>query len=115
MAAIPQVAVATLKGVAQRLTDSQQTIHLLAGVPLEQRLAAMLLVLAAKVGRPWNGNTLLDVPLAREDLAAMAGAATESVSRLLSQWQRNGCIETGRRWIAIVGATHLRQVRDGMT
>ena len=49
---IPQVAVATLKGVAHRLTQSQQAIHMLAGAPLEQRLAAILLVLAGKVGKP---------------------------------------------------------------
>ena len=111
---IPQVAVATLKGVAHRLTQSQQAIHMLAGAPLEQRLAAILLVLAGKVGKPWNGATLLDVPLAREDLAAMAGAATESVSRLLSQWQREGAIEAGRRWVAVADAARLRQLRDGM-
>ena len=50
------------EGVAHRLTQSQQTIHMLAGAPLEQRLAAILLVLAGKVGKPWNGATLLDVP-----------------------------------------------------
>lgn len=114
MREIPQVAVATLKGVAHRLTQSQKAIHMLAGAPLEQRLAAMLLVLADKVGQPWDGATLLDVPLAREDLAAMAGAATESVSRLLSQWQRDGWIDAGRRWIAIVDTARLEQVRDGM-
>lgn len=111
---IPQVAVATLKGVAHRLTQSQHAIHMLAGAPLEQRLAALLLVLADKAGKPWNGATLLDVPLAREDLAAMAGAATESVSRVLSQWQREGWIDAGRRWVAIVDATRLEKVRDGM-
>ncbi|ADV00602.1 MULTISPECIES: Crp/Fnr family transcriptional regulator [Betaproteobacteria] len=111
---IPQVAVATLKGVAHRLTQSQHAIHMLAGAPLEQRLAALLLVLADKVGKPWNEAMLLDVPLAREDLAAMAGAATESVSRLFSQWQREGWIDAGRRWVAIVDAARLEQVRDGM-
>lgn len=112
---IPQVAVAALKGVAHRLTQSQQAIHMLAGAPLEQRLAALLLVLADKVGKPWNEAMLLDVPLAREDLAAMAGAATESVSRLFSQWQREGWIDAGRRWVAIVDAARLEQVRDGMS
>lgn len=114
MREIPQVAMATVKGVAHRLTQSQETIHMLASAPLEQRLAALLLVLADKVGQPWDGATLLDVPLSREDLAAMAGAATESVSRLLSQWQRDGWIDSGRRWIAIVDAGRLAQIRDGL-
>ncbi len=114
MREIPQVAVATLKGVAQRLTQSQQSIHMLAGAPLGQRLAALLLVLADKVGKDRGNALLLDVPLAREDLAAMAGAATESVSRLLSQWQREGWIDAGRRWVAIVDTVRLEQLRDGM-
>lgn len=114
MQEIPQVAVATLKGVGHWLARSQTTIHMLAGAPLEQRLAGALLVLADKVGKPWNGATLLDVPLSRDELAAMAGAATESVSRLLSQWQRAGWIDTGRRWIAIADSDRLRQLRDGM-
>ncbi len=113
MQEIPQVAVATLKGVAHRLSESQETIHMLASAPLEQRLAAMLLVLADKVGKPWNGATLLDVPLSREDLAAMAGAATESVSRLISRWHRKGWIEAGRRWLTIRDRNHLALLRDG--
>lgn len=115
MQEIPQVAMTTLKAVAQQLTTSRTTIHMLAGAPLGQRLAAMLLGLADKVGKPWNGGTLLDVPLAREDMAAMAGAAPESLSRLLGQWSRAGLIETGRRWVAIHDFARLRQLRDGTT
>lgn len=111
---IPQVAVAALKGLGRWLERSQQAIHLLAGAPLEQRLAGTLLVLAGKVGKPWSGATLLDVPLAREELAAMAGAATESVSRLLSQWQRTGWLQTGRRWVAINDDKSLQKLRDGV-
>lgn len=110
---IPQVAVATLRGMGRWLERSHQAIHLLAGAPLEQRLAGTLLALADKVGKPWNGATLLDVPLAREELASMAGAATESVSRLLSQWQRAGWLQTGRRWVAIRDANSLQKLRDG--
>lgn len=110
---MPQVAMATLKGVGHWLKRSQKAIHLLAGAPLEQRLAGTLLVLADKVGKPWDGTMLLDVPLARGELAAMAGAATESVSRLLSQWQRAGWLQTGRRWVAIKDVKSLQKLRDG--
>lgn len=113
MEQFPSVAMATLKGVSRRLTESQQAVHLLSGAPLEQRLAATLLLLAAKVGEPWDGATLLQVPLSRDDLAAMTGAATESVSRLLSAWRRQGLIETGRRWIAIRDRAALADLRDG--
>ncbi len=113
MEEFPSVAMATLKGVSRRLTQAQHAVHLLAGAPLEQRLAATLLLLVDKLGRPWEGGTLLDVPLTREDLAAMTGAATESVSRLLSGWRRLGVIDSGRRWIAVRDLPALAALRDG--
>ena len=113
MEEFPAVAMATLKGVSRRLTESQEAVHLLSGAPLEQRLAATLLLLAAKVGEPWDGATLLQMPLSRDNLAAMTGAATESVSRLLSSWRRRGLVETGRRWVAIRDHAALAVLRDG--
>lgn len=112
MEQFPSVARATLKGISHRLTESQTAVHLLSGASLEQRLAATLLLLAAKNGKPWDGGTLVQIPLSRDDLAAMTGAATESVSRLLSTWRRAGIIETGRRWIAICDSEALETLRD---
>lgn len=108
----PSVARATLRGVSHRLTESQEAVHLLSGASLEQRLASTLLLLAAKNGTSWDGGTLVQVPLSRDDLAAMTGAATESVSRLLSTWRRAGIIETGRRWIAICNNEALETLRN---
>lgn len=113
MEQFPAVAMATLKGVSRRLSEAQRAVHLLAGAPLEQRLAAIVLLLADKAGRPWEGGTLLDVPLSREDLASMAGAATESISRLLSRWRRQGLVDSGRRWIAVRDRAALAALRDG--
>lgn len=110
---LPAVALATLKGVSRRLSDARRAMHLLAGAPLPQRLAAMLLFLAEKVGRDWEGGVLIDVPLSREDMASMAGAAPESVSRLLSRWKHAGLIDSGRRWTALVDIDGLRALRDG--
>ena len=112
MERFPAVARATLRGVSRRLSQAQQAVHLLAGEPLEQRLAAMLLLIADKMGRPWDGGILLDVPLTREDLASMTGAAPESVSRLLSGWRREGLIDSGRRWIAVRDLKALHALRD---
>ncbi|MCC6314030.1 MAG: winged helix-turn-helix domain-containing protein, partial [Thermomicrobiales bacterium] len=37
----------------------------------------------------------------RQDLAGMTGATVETVSRVLSQFRRDGLVESGRRWIAV--------------
>lgn len=112
MADHPSVALAALHGVSRRLSNAQRAVHLLSGAPLEQRLAATLLALAEKVGRPWEGITLLHVPLTREDLAGMTGAASESVSRVLSAWRRSGHLESGRGWVAVRDADALERIRD---
>jgi CRP-like cAMP-binding protein len=46
-------------------------------------------------------GVLIEVPLGREDLAAMTGTTTETASRVMSQFQKDGLIETGRQWVAL--------------
>lgn len=97
----PAVALAVLDEVSHRLEEAQEHVRRLSGGTVEQRIAAALLVLAGKLGEPRGASTLLQLPLSREDLAAMTGTTTESVSRTLSKWRRAGLIETGRRWTSL--------------
>jgi CRP/FNR family transcriptional regulator, nitrogen oxide reductase regulator len=108
----PAVTLATLSAVSARLSQAQDAVHRLSAAPVEQRLAATLLLIADKTGDPWQGGTLLQVPLSREDLASMIGARTETVSRVLSAWRADGLIETGRRWVAIKDVPGLQALRD---
>ncbi len=55
---------------------------------VEQRLARVFLRLAERLGEPFPGGTYLGIRLRRRDLAAMAATTLESVSRHLSDWQR---------------------------
>ena len=109
----PAVTLATLEVVSTRLSQAQDAVHRLSAAPVEQRLAATLLLIADKAGSPWQGGTLLQVPLSREDLASMIGAVTETVSRTLSTWRSDGLVETGRRWVAIKDVAALQALRDG--
>ncbi len=110
----PAVARASLRAVSQRLDAAHDSVHLLAGAPLEQRLASTLLLLVEKLGRAWQGKGLLiDAPLSRPEIAAMTGAATESVSRTLSTWKRRGLVDSGRRWIAVLDRSGLESLARG--
>lgn len=109
----PAVALGTLEAVSARLSEAQDAVHRLSSAPVEQRLAATLLLIADKTGTPWRGGTLMQVPLSRESLASMVGAATETVSRILSRWRSAGLIETGRQWIAVTDMAAVRALRDG--
>jgi len=57
--------------------------------------------LARKTGKRVEGGVLLDLPLSREDLAAMTGTTLFTVSRLLAEWERAGLVEVGRERVVI--------------
>jgi CRP-like cAMP-binding protein len=98
----PEVALAALDATAARLTEARAALRAVAAGTSEQRVAATLVRLADRVGVPRREGLLLDVPLTRADLAAMAGTTTETVSRVLSRWRADGLITSGRAWVALV-------------
>jgi CRP-like cAMP-binding protein len=103
------VALRTIETLSQRLHQAQEMTTQLGSAPAEARIAHILLRLAAKLGRPWNGGTLINAPLTREDLASMAGTTTETCSRMISSFRREGAIVSGRSWIAVMDVEALRR------
>jgi CRP-like cAMP-binding protein len=103
----PEVAVAVLQVTAQRLQDAHETIRQLSAFPVERRIAAVLLKLAEKLGEASAEGLLIQVPLARQELADMAGTTVESASRVMSQFQKQGLIRSGRQWVAIADLAGL--------
>lgn len=97
----PTVARAALVAVGKRLRTAQERIERSASASAPARIASTLLMLADRLGVTEAERTVIDVPLAREDLASLAGCAPETVSRSLAAWSRDGVVETGRRWVAL--------------
>lgn len=97
----PSVARDALTAVGARLRTAQERIQRTASTSTPGRIAGTLLVLAERLGVLEEERVLIDVPLAREDLASLAGCAPETVSRSLAGWRREGIVDTGRRWVAI--------------
>jgi CRP/FNR family transcriptional regulator, nitrogen oxide reductase regulator len=103
------VALRTIETLSQRLHQAEEMTTQLGSAPAEARIAHILLRLAVKLGRPWNGGNLIDAPLTREDLASMAGTTTETCSRTVSTFRREGAIASGRSWIAVMDPEALRE------
>jgi CRP/FNR family transcriptional regulator, nitrogen oxide reductase regulator len=97
----PSAAMAVLKITSQRLAEAQEMIRQISVYTVEQRLAFTLLRLADKFGKPSSLGLLIEVPLSRDDLAQMTATTTETASRVLSQFQKQGLIESGRQWISV--------------
>lgn len=98
----PTVALRVLDDVALRLSRAHSDIGGQSSDTVAQRVATALLRLADKVGEDRGADgILIEVPLARTDLAGLARSTPESVSRVMSRWRREGLIDSGRRWTAI--------------
>ncbi len=110
----PTVALRVLDDVAARLARTKSGMSRRLANTVPQRTAAALLTLADTVGQATDDNgTLLQLPLTRADIAALANSTPESVSRTMSEWRRSGIIDSGRRWTAILDRDRLTQIADG--
>lgn len=106
----PSVARAGLEVMAKRLEQAQTHTHALAAATSEQRIAGALAMLADQAGVPRpEGGVMLDLPLSRDDLGALTGTASETVSRVLAQLRRDGVVDTGRGWVAVL---NLKAIHD---
>jgi CRP-like cAMP-binding protein len=90
-----------LRLVADRFHDLQDRYRELATERVERRVARALLRLARQAGKRTDEGVLLDLPLSRQDLGEMTGTTLYTVSRILSGWEQNGLILSGRERIII--------------
>lgn len=97
----PAAALAVLDLVSERLRAAHETIRQLSAHSVEQRIAQTLLKLGEKLGEQQEIGLLIQVPLSRDDLAQMTGTTPETASRVMSRFQKEGLIESGREWVAI--------------
>lgn len=84
-----------------RLHSKHDLIAQLSSGTVEQRIAAILLLLAESYGHETEFGLQLDVPLTRQDISEMAGTTVESTIRTMSKWQKEGIIETEKHYVTI--------------
>jgi CRP/FNR family transcriptional regulator, nitrogen oxide reductase regulator len=97
----PPLAINSLKILAGHVRDFQNRYRELATERVERRLARTVLRLASQTGRKTEEGVLIDIPLTRQDLAEMSGTTLFTVSRILSQWEGQGLVSTGRERLVV--------------
>jgi CRP/FNR family transcriptional regulator, nitrogen oxide reductase regulator len=97
----PQLALNTMQLLSERLREVQERFRELATERVAQRIARSLLRLVRQAGRRVEGGVLIDLPLSRQDLAQMTGTTLFTVSRVLSEWESQGILESGRERVLI--------------
>jgi CRP-like cAMP-binding protein len=110
----PDVAMKVLQAVGQRVEEFQEIIKQLSAYTVEQRVVAVLIRLAKKMGEPKRRGILIQFPLSRQDLAAMTATTVETVSRVMSRLSTDGLISSGRKWVAVNDLRALAELlREG--
>ncbi|HEY3310678.1 MAG TPA: Crp/Fnr family transcriptional regulator [Anaerolineales bacterium] len=110
LADYPEVTRKVLGVVSLRLAESQEVVKQLSTYPVEQRIAAALMRLAEGLGEIRGKDVLIQLPFSRQDLAAMTGATTETVSRVMSRFIEDGLIKSGRKWVLITDRQRLDEM-----
>src|SRR5215471_10327235 len=92
----PETKQALLEILAFRLRQADEELAAETFLSVKARVARALLELAELIGKPSGPQCIvLDDKIRHADLAAMAGATRENVTRLLSEWRRRNLVLTG--------------------
>jgi CRP-like cAMP-binding protein len=78
---------------------------------LPQKIARQLVSLTERFGA--DGGTSLPVPITRKEIADSVGATVESVIRVMSDWSRQGILQTSERQIEILRMDSIVEVLRG--
>ncbi|MHB8194207.1 MAG: Crp/Fnr family transcriptional regulator [Bellilinea sp.] len=98
---MPKLALNAMRVMADHVQEFQDRFRELATQRVERRLARTLLRLASQAGKKTDEGVLIDLALTRQDLAEMTGTTLYTVSRILSQWETQGLVRSGRERVTI--------------
>jgi CRP-like cAMP-binding protein len=100
-----EIALKVIKLLANNITEKEHQLVALAYHSLRKRVADALLTLKKKYGSNEEGN--FSISISREDLANIAGTATESLIRTLSDFKNEKLIEIKDGKITLVAEKKL--------
>ena len=98
----PGFALKLFSSLSERLRQSDEVIESLLHGEVSTRLATLLMNLCERFGEANASGTLIDVRLTHQDLANMVASTREAVSKVMSEFQRDGVIESRNRRIVIL-------------
>jgi CRP-like cAMP-binding protein len=97
----PELATKLFFSFSERLRQSDEVIESLLDRGVSARLATLLSNLGNRFGETNGSGTVLNVRLTHQDLANMIVSTREAVSKVMSEFQRDGVIETRNRRIVV--------------
>lgn len=101
----PTVSMQFINMLNHELAEAQVLIRVLGQKTAEERVAWFLLSLATAGDDPLE---TMPVRLSRREIAELLGLTIETVSRLISEFRRDGLIDTTRSSVRILNLQHLQ-------
>lgn len=109
----PYLSFDLMKLMTGYIQEMQERYRELATEKVERRIAHSLLRLVAQMGiKTLEGN--LELTFTRQDLAEMSGTTLYTVSRVLSEWEKQGLVEAGRERVVIRKPHELVRISEGL-
>jgi CRP-like cAMP-binding protein len=96
----PYLSFDLMKLMTGYILEMQDRYRELATEKVERRIARALLRLTAQMGVK-TPDGIIELAFTRRELAEISGTTLYTVSRILSEWERQGLVEAGRERVAI--------------
>ena len=109
----PNAGRAANRAMADKLRSATRRRVEFTTMPVQARLARVLLELTAVYGRPTPRGFDIDVDLTQPELAALVGVGDATIQRVLARLRTRGVLDTGYRHIGILDLDHLERLADG--
>jgi CRP/FNR family transcriptional regulator, nitrogen oxide reductase regulator len=97
----PGLALNTMHTLGGRLQEANQRLTEAATKEVKSRVAHTLLRLVQQAGRKTEAGVLIDFPITRQDIAEMSNTTLHTVSRIMSAWEQEGLVESGRQRVLV--------------
>lgn len=110
----PQLAINAFQIASEHMFEFETRYQDLATLPVEKRVARMLLELARRLGRREGDVIVLGGGLLEKEIGQMTGASVFSVSRIFAAWHRDGILRRSRSHIVLRRVATLEQIAAGV-
>jgi CRP-like cAMP-binding protein len=108
----PYLSAGFMQLMTSYIQEMQARFRELATERVQQRIARSLLRLASQSGQ--KGADGIELALSRQDFAEISGTTLYTVSRVLTDWDRQGLIIAGREHIRILQPHGLVRIAEGL-
>lgn len=108
----PAFGASAYQTIGSRLQETQAQVMEMSTQQVEQRIAHALLRIVSQSGRKTSEGIEIDFPITRQDIAEMTGTTLHTVSRLLSAWEDQGIVRSGRQKVMVTDPHALMLVAE---